>query len=223
TLFATTLLYVAIAREGWGFWPFMWVSVFLGLGYTFYTGAVDAWLVDALKATGYTGPLESVFARGQMVFGAAMLLGTLSGGALGQMNLALPLSRVVRTRTAVLMGSIVVQAIAIVLCGLLRDFYLVVGLYLVYGVALGVAMPVKAGYLNAHIPSEQRATILSLDSFFANLGGVAGQTGWGWLAKRRSIAEAWVASGATLVLGVPLYWIARRADGRLDRFEATSP
>src|SRR5256885_4468666 len=26
--------------EGWGFWPFMWVSVFLGLGYTFYTGAV---------------------------------------------------------------------------------------------------------------------------------------------------------------------------------------
>ena len=57
TLFATTLLYVAIAREGWGFWPFMWVSVFLGLGYTFYTGAVDAWLVDALKATGYTGPL----------------------------------------------------------------------------------------------------------------------------------------------------------------------
>src|SRR2546425_5727704 len=90
TLFATTLLYVAIAREGWGFWPFMWVSVFLGLGYTFYTGAVDAWLVDALKATGYTGPLESVFARGQMVFGAAMLLGTLSGGALGQMNLALP-------------------------------------------------------------------------------------------------------------------------------------
>src|SRR5207247_4602479 len=90
TLFATTLLYVSIAREGWGFWPFMWVSVFLGLGYTFYTGAVDAWLVDALKATGYTGPLESVFARGQMVFGAAMLLGTLSGGALGQMNLALP-------------------------------------------------------------------------------------------------------------------------------------
>jgi len=72
TLFVTTLLYVAIARFGWGFWPFVWVSVFLGLGYTFYTGAVDAWLVDALKATGYTGPLEPVFARGQMTFGAAI-------------------------------------------------------------------------------------------------------------------------------------------------------
>src|SRR5207249_4719377 len=33
TLFATTLLYVAIAREGWGFWPVMWVSV-CEVGYT---------------------------------------------------------------------------------------------------------------------------------------------------------------------------------------------
>src|SRR2546425_12960742 len=90
---------------------------------------------------------------------------------------------------------------------------------LVYGVALGVAMPVKAAYLNAHIPSEQRATILSLDSCFANLGGVAGQTGWGWLAQRRSIAEAGVAPGATLLLGGPLLRIARPPDGGADLFE----
>ena len=90
TLFVTTLLYVAIAWRGWGFWPFVWVSVFLGLGYTFYTGAVDAWLVDALKHTGYAEPLEPVFARGQMVFGAAMLVGTISGGFLGQVHLYIP-------------------------------------------------------------------------------------------------------------------------------------
>src|SRR2546426_6062097 len=61
----------------------MWVSVFLGLGYTFYTGAVDAWLVDALKASGYDEPLERVFSRGQMLFGAAMLVGTIGGGPPG--------------------------------------------------------------------------------------------------------------------------------------------
>src|SRR5437016_12305455 len=126
---------------------------------------------------------EAVWVSG--VIAALTSLTLFAGNAL-----VVPLSRVVRTRTAILMGSIVVQAVAIVLCGLLRDFYLVVGLYLVYGVALGVAMPVKAAYLNAHIPSEQRATILSLDSCFANLGGVAGQTGWGWLAKRLSYAVA---------------------------------
>src|SRR5437667_12841121 len=90
TLFITTLLYVAIAWRGWGFWAFVWVSVVLGLGDTFYTGAVDAWLVDALKATGYTGPLERVFARGQMFFGGGMLLGTIGGGLLGQIRREIP-------------------------------------------------------------------------------------------------------------------------------------
>src|SRR2546422_9944034 len=90
TLFVTTLLYVGIAWRGGGFWPFAAVSVFLGLGYTFYTGAVDAWLVDALKATGYAEPLDPVFARGQMLFGAAMLVGTIGGGLLGQIHLYIP-------------------------------------------------------------------------------------------------------------------------------------
>ena len=90
TLFITTLLYVSAAWRGWGFAAFCWISVFLGLGYTFYTGAVDAWLVDALKATGYSAPLEPVFARGQMMFGVGMLLGTISGGLLGQIHLYIP-------------------------------------------------------------------------------------------------------------------------------------
>ena len=127
-----------------------------------------------------------------------------------------PLGRLVPTRTGLLMVSVVVQAATAMACGLLKDFYVVVGLYLVYGVAIGLAMPVKQAYLNAHIPSAQRATIISLDSMFANLGGVAGQSGWGALARVRSIGQAWAWSGATLLLGVPLYWLARRQDRRLD-------
>src|SRR3989454_9214497 len=274
TLFVTTLLYVTIAWRGWGFSAFMWVSVFLGLGYTFYTGAVDAWLVDALQATGYAEPLEPVFARGQMAFGVAMLLGTIGGGLLGQIHLYIaylvraaiivplfalawfrmpelgytpralelrrvpvemrrvfvqgmeyglrhpvvrpvmlaslvsvsfmifgfyswqryfldllgknlvwvdgvisslvglsliagnalvgPLSRVVPTRAGVLMLPVGLEAVTAVACGLFSNFYVVVSLYLVYGIAVGIAMPVKQAYLNAHIPSAQRATILSL-------------------------------------------------------------
>jgi MFS family permease len=328
TLFITTLLYVASAWRGWGFWAFAWISVFLGLGYTFYTGAVDAWLVDALKATGYTGSMERVFARGQMFFGGGMLVGTIGGGLLGQIRLDVPylvraaivvplfalawfrmtelgytpralelrrvpqemrrvfveglryglhhpvvrpvmiaslvsmsfmifgfyswqryfldllghdavwvdgvisslvglsliagnalvapLSRVVRTRTGLLMVSAAAQAVLVVACGSLTNFYVVVALYLVYGVAIGVAMPVKQAYLNAHIPSAQRATIISLDSMFASTGGVIGQSGWGAVARARSIGTAWVGSGATLLLGIPLYWLARRRDRTLD-------
>ena len=349
TLLVSTLLYVATAWFHWGFWPFMGTSVLLGLGYTFYTGAVDAWLVDALKATGFAQPMEGVFAKGQMMFGAAMLAGTLGGGLLGQIDLAVPylvrsatflpllgvawfamqeigftprtlewrrvpvelrrvfvegldyglhhrvvrpvmlaslvgmsfmifgfyswqryfldllgrdlvwvsgliaallslamilgnalvrpLSRFVRTRTGLLAGSVVVQAVTVVLCGLLGAgvtssaagegvtmhgvpirFIVVVALYLVYGIALGTMGPVKQGYLNAHIPSAQRATIISLDALFADAGGVAGQSGWGYLAKVRSIGEAWMYSGVTLLLGVPLYWAARRNDRQLDSF-----
>ena len=335
TLFTTTLLYVASAWRGWGFWAFVWISVFLGLGFTFYTGAVDAWLVDALKATGYTKPLDPVFAKGQMFFGAGMLVGTIGGGLLGQIHLYIPyvvraaivvplfalawyampelgytpralelkrvpvemrrvfvegmeyglhhpvvrpvmlaslvsmsfmifgfyswqryfldllgrdlvwvdglissllglsliagnalvapLSRLVRSRTGLLMLSVVVQAAMATACGVVGRgvgspdrFYVVVALYLVYGLAVGVAMPVKQAYLNAHIPSAQRATIISLDSMFANVGGVLGQSGWGWLARVRSIGEAWAWSGVTLLFGLPLYRLARRNDRRLD-------
>jgi MFS family permease len=64
--------------------------ILIGLGFTFQTGAVDAWLVDALDFTGYDRPKERVFALGGMAFSAAMLVGTLVGGFLGQVDLSLP-------------------------------------------------------------------------------------------------------------------------------------
>ena len=94
-LAATTLLYVGLAEVEAGVVPFAIVSVGIGLGYTFYSGAMEAWLVDALHATGYRGLLDRVFARGQQVTGAAMLVGTVGGGLLGQIDLSLPY--VVRT------------------------------------------------------------------------------------------------------------------------------
>jgi MFS family permease len=89
-LAATTLLYVALAQVDAGVVAFAVVSVFMGLGFTFYSGAMEAWLVDALAVSGYTGLLDRVFARGQQVTGAAMLVGTVAGGLLGQIDLALP-------------------------------------------------------------------------------------------------------------------------------------
>ena len=89
-LAATTLLYVALAEVDAGIVPFVLVSVGMGLGFTFYSGAMEAWLVDALAATGYAGLLDRVFARGQQVTGAAMLVGTVGGGLLGQIDLSLP-------------------------------------------------------------------------------------------------------------------------------------
>ena len=77
--------------------------------------------------------------------------------------------------------------------------------------------------INHHIPSSQRATILSVDSLFSELGSGVGQSGWGYLARRQGIGSAWVAAGAFLVLGIPLLALARRADPESDRFGAPAP
>jgi MFS family permease len=88
-LLATTLAYVGVAESGGGLLAFTSVSIVMGLGFTFYSGAVEAWLVDALEETGYAGQLDRVFARGSMVTGAAMLVGTVGGGLLGTLDLSL--------------------------------------------------------------------------------------------------------------------------------------
>ena len=84
TLAASTLVYYFMWQLNAPFWAWALVSIFVGLGFTFFSGAVEAWLVDALQFTGYQGPLETVLGRGQMVMGAAMLSGSVLGGVVAQ-------------------------------------------------------------------------------------------------------------------------------------------
>ncbi len=90
TLAIGTLAYVGVAAIHGGVLLFSLAGVILGLGYTFYSGAVEAWLVDALKATGYREQLDRVFARAGIVSSVAMIVGTVGGGVLGQLDLAVP-------------------------------------------------------------------------------------------------------------------------------------
>jgi MFS family permease len=86
TLAGSTLLYYFMWQLKAPFWAWALVSVLIGLGFTFFSGAVEAWLVDALRANAYDGPLEPVFGRGQMVTGFAMLGGSVLGGVVAQVT-----------------------------------------------------------------------------------------------------------------------------------------
>ena len=91
TLAVSTLLYWLAWQMEAPFWAWAVTSILLGLGFTFFSGATEAWLVDALKFTGFKGNLESVFAKGQIVAGAAMLSGSVLGGLVAQWtNLGVP-------------------------------------------------------------------------------------------------------------------------------------
>jgi MFS family permease len=91
TLIISTLVYLLMWRMEAPFWAWAITSAFLGLGFTFFSGAVQAWLVDAMKASDFKGQMESVFAKGEIVEGIAMLTGAVAGGFIAQFtNLGVP-------------------------------------------------------------------------------------------------------------------------------------
>jgi MFS family permease len=112
TLAISTLFYVLLWELEAAFWLWAIASLLLGLGFTFFSGAVEAWLVDALDATGFTGELETVFGRGQVVSGTAMLTGSVAGGFIAQQtSLGVPF---------VLRGAVLVVMFAVAFA-LMRD------------------------------------------------------------------------------------------------------
>ena len=91
TLLVSTVLYLLMWQIHASLWGWAVASILLGLGFTFFSGATEAWLVDALSATGFQGHLEHVFGRAQTVSGGAMLVGSVAGGFIAQAtNLGVP-------------------------------------------------------------------------------------------------------------------------------------
>jgi len=341
TLILSTLLYVVTPRMGWGMWGFAAASVLIGLGFTFQTGAVDAWLVDALDSCGYLQAKERVFARGQMASAVGMLVGSLLGGLLGQIDLALPYlvragllgtalvavlvtvhdegfqprplkwstfgaearriahagtvygwrSPVIRPllwasalggvffmfsfyawqpyvlellgrdyvwllgvvqagfSAATILGNTLVPkimragahrrdparvlaatawldallAVAIAGVGFLAmrpgvvPAAIAIVLWLGWGLSFGIYTPVRMGFINEHIPSSERATVLSLDAFFGDAGGAVGQPTLGWVSQKASIQLAWLI-GSAFLLAVPSFYrvAGRAAEAKLE-------
>lgn len=91
TLIVTTALYVLLWKTHASLWAWALVSIGLGLGFTFFSGAVDAWLVDAMADANDADKapadlLERTFGRGQIVIGASTLIGSVAGGYIAQIS-----------------------------------------------------------------------------------------------------------------------------------------
>ncbi len=323
-----TLGYVGVAVINGGLGLFCLMSVVLGLGYTFYSGAVEAWLVDALNSVGYEGNMDQVFAHNGIVSGAAMLIGAIAGGFLGNFDLTWPflaraallaivfviaffsmrdigfspralkladlpleMGQVARAgltygwnkpsvrlmmimsflqmgflswgfyawqpyfldllgreavwvagfvsaaislamiagntlvewftrfcgkRTTLFIGALIIQAVTILGVGFANSFWLAVIFFLLAIGSTGVMGPVKQAYLNKVIPSEQRATVISFDSLVGSIGGVAGQSGLGYLAQERSIASGYILGGFITLIGFPVLFALRRLSEDAD-------
>ena len=328
TLAASTLLYVLLWRIHAPFWQWAVVSVLIGLGFTFFSGAVEAWLVDALKATGFTGELEAVFGRGQVVTGIAMLGGSVIGGLIAQQtNLGVPfvlrglilvamfgvafrlmhdvgfspekggrvltevrkiasasiefglrvpsvewlmiqslftggvgiygfyalqpyllqlygdrrayviaglaaaivagaqilgglaaprIRRLFRRRTSALIATASLGVVVLGLMGILQNFWVVIGLVVIWSLIFAASRPIRQTYMNGMIPSRQRATILSFDSLMGSAGGVWTQPLLGRVADVWGYGPSYVVGAAISAIAVPALALSRRQNASAD-------
>jgi MFS family permease len=329
TLAATTGLYVLLWQLHSAFVWWAIVSALLGLGFTFFSGATDAWLVDALTATRFEGQLEGVFAHGQVIFGAMTLAGSVAGGYLAQLtNLGVPyiaraailvamfvvalimmhdlgftpqrgdrplaemnkilnnsvehglkvpavraimlagmfsggvgfyvyyalqphllnlwgnqeaygvaglvaalvagaqivgglltpwIRRAVKRRTTALLILEALAVATLALIGLAGNFWVVVGLIMLWALAGYAGGPIRQAFLNGMIPSEQRATILSFDSLLNNTGGMVAQPALGKSADVWGYQASYLLSAAGSALALPFIARARQLNTPADR------
>jgi MFS family permease len=189
--------------------PLLWVSFIGGLFFLFGFYSWQRYMLDLLGQ-------EAVWVSGivQAAFSVAGIAGNgFVGRVMGEGDTRRDPSRVLATTSLAEAG--LVAGIGLVgLVGLgtgLLPFSIATGLFLLWAFVFGIAGPIRQGYINSYIPSQQRATVLSLDSFFADAGGAVGQPALGWVADRLSISVSWMIGSVLLVVVAPLYMRSGRA------------
>ena len=331
TLLASTLLYYLMWQVHAPFIGWALASILLGLGFTFFSGATEAWLVDALNATGFAGTLETILGRAQTVSGAAMLVGSVAGGVVAQaadlgvpyllraallgltlvvawramhdvgftprrganpvaevrlvirgsidagwrnppvraLMLAAPFTtgvsffafyasqpyllqlygdpeaysvaglaaaifagaqiaggllvpyarRLFRRRTDAVLFATIGTVITLAVIGWTSSFILALVLLAFWAMTFAVEGPLRQAFINGIIPSEQRATVLSFDSFMGSIGGAVAQPALGRVADIYGYGPSYVVAGVLQVFAIPFVLLARRQGAPSDPVE----
>lgn len=120
-------------------------------------------------------------------------------------------------RTHILITGAALTTASLVLIGLIQVFAVVVALLVLWAVASAASQPVRQAYINALIPSRERATVLSFDSMVSSTGGVAFQPILGRIADTAGYSVSYVVSGAVAAVSLPFLLLARREHANADR------
>src|SRR6185436_15971968 len=161
--------------------PVRWVMLaapfYMGTGiYGFY--AAQPYLLDLF------GDQQAIGIAG---IAAAGIAGTQVAG-----GFAVPyIRRLFSRRTHILITCAALTTASLVLMGLLQVFAVVVALLVLWSIAFAANMPIRQAYINALIPSRERATVLSFDSMVNSTGGVVFQPILGSVADTAGYAVSY--------------------------------
>jgi MFS family permease len=130
--------------------------------------------------------------------------------------------RLFRRRTSVLLGGTAMSVVALALIGLIPRLGIAIALLVLWALMFAALTPVRQAYLNAQIPSAQRATVLSFDSLLGSGGAVVAQPLLGRAADVWNYPVSYLWCAAIQALALPFIWLARREGAAADAIAETT-
>jgi MFS family permease len=139
-------------------------------------------------------------------------------------GLAAPrIRRTFRRRTSVLIATATLSVVVLSLMGILQNFWVVIGLVVIWSLIFAASSPIRQTYMNGMIPSRQRATILSFDSLMGSAGGVWAQPLLGRVADVWGYGPSYVVAAAISVIALPALALSRRQNAPADTIQPVAP
>lgn len=74
------------------------------------------------------------------------------------------------------------------------------GFFLLHEMGRGFWIPIRDAYMHSAIPSQERATLVSVTSVFQHAGGLCGLIVFGFFANTFSMNAAWICAGSLLII-----------------------
>lgn len=148
----------------------------------------------------------------------AGLAASIVAGAQVVGGLLVPLTRkLFNRRTGYMLANVLVAFIALTLIGLVDNFVAAVVVLVVWGATFAAMSPVRQAFLNALIPSKQRATVLSTDNLLGSAGGVVIQPALGKSADVWSLSTSFLLAAGLQTAAIPFLLLARREKSKAER------
>ena len=113
-----------------------------------------------------------------------------------------------------------IGVVVLSLMGILQNFWVVIGLVVIWSLIFAASMPIRQTYMNGMIPSRQRATILSFDSLMGSSGGVWAQPLLGRVADVWGYGPSYVVGAAISAIAIPCLALSRRQNAPADTVQA---
>ncbi len=131
--------------------------------------------------------------------------------------------RLFRRRTDAVLFSTISTVVILVVIGWTASFVVALVLLALWSIIFAIEGPLRQAFINGIIPSEQRATVLSFDSFMGSIGGAVAQPALGRVSDVYGYGPAYVVAGVIQTLGIPFVILARRQRAASDPIEAEDP